>query len=73
MDLCSRKVISSAFSDKPNSELSTGVLRLAVNKWLPSDNVTFHSNQGVQYTCDAFQRSLKEYVYAQIWVVQLTD
>ena len=21
----------------------------------------FHSDQGVQYTCDAFQRSLKEY------------
>ena len=61
MDLCSRKVISWAFSDKPNSELTTRALRLAVNKRQPTDGVLFHSDQGVQYTCEAFQRSLIEH------------
>lgn len=44
MDLCSRKVISWAFSNKPNSELTTRALRLAVNKRQPNDNVIFHSD-----------------------------
>lgn len=44
MDLCSRKVISWAFSDKPNSELTTRALRLAVNKRQPTDGVLFHSD-----------------------------
>ena len=35
MDLYSRKVISWTFSDKPNSELTTRALRLAVNKRKP--------------------------------------
>jgi len=61
MDLCSRKVISWAFSDKPNSELTTRALRLAVNKRQPTDGVLFHSDQGVQYTCEAFQHSLKKH------------
>ncbi len=61
MDLCSRKVISWAFSDKPKSELTTRALRLAVNKRQPNDNVIFHSDQGVQYTSEAFQHSLKEH------------
>lgn len=53
MDLCSRKMISCAFSDKLNSELTTRALRLAVNKRQPTDGVLFHSDQGVQYTCEA--------------------
>lgn len=61
MDLCLRKVISWAFSDKPNSELTTRALRLAVNKRQPNDNVIFHSDQDVQYTSEKFQRSLKEH------------
>ncbi len=61
MDLCSRKVISWAFSDKPNSELTTRALRLAVNKRQPNDSVIFHSDQGVQYTSKTFQLSLKEH------------
>lgn len=32
IDLCSRRVISWAFSDKPNSKLTTRALRLAVKK-----------------------------------------
>ncbi|NQY88185.1 MAG: DDE-type integrase/transposase/recombinase [Colwellia sp.] len=61
MDLCSPLVISWAFSDKPNSELATRALRLAMDKRRPNDNVIFHSDLGMQYTYETFQRSLKEY------------
>jgi putative transposase len=61
MDLCSRKVISWTFSDKPNSELTTRALRLAVNKRQPNDNVIFYSDQGVQYRSGEFQCLLKEH------------
>ncbi|MDP2556293.1 IS3 family transposase [Photobacterium damselae subsp. piscicida] len=61
MDLCSRRVISWAFSDKPNSELTTRALRLAVQKRRACRNVVFHSNQGCQYTSAAYQSSLKEF------------
>ena len=60
MDLYSRKVISWAFSDKPNSELTTRALRLAVTKRQPNKEVVFHSDQGGQYTSDAFQRCMCE-------------
>lgn len=61
MDLYSRKVISWAFSDKPNSELTTRALRLAVNKRQPDKPVIFHSDQGGQYTSESFQRCMKEH------------
>lgn len=61
MDLYSRKIISWAFSDTPNSELTTHTLRLAVNKRQPKGEVVFHSDQGSQYTSDAFQRCMKEH------------
>ena len=61
MDLYSRKVISWAFSDKPNSELTTRALRLAVNKRNLSQSVVFHSDQGGQYTSDAYQQCMTEH------------
>lgn len=61
MDLCSRRVISWAFSDKPNSELTTRALRLAVQKRKVDAGLVFHSDQGCQYTSESFQRSLKAF------------
>ncbi|HBI6269188.1 TPA: DDE-type integrase/transposase/recombinase [Serratia marcescens] len=46
MDLCSRKIVSWAFSDKPDSTLTTRALRLAINKRRPTGPVVFHSDQG---------------------------
>ncbi|MFW8589264.1 transposase [Glaciecola sp. 2405UD65-10] len=48
MDLYSRKVISWAFSDKPNGELTTRALRPAINKRNPNQPVVFHTDQGAQ-------------------------
>lgn len=61
MDLYSRNVISWAFSDKSNSELTTRALRLAVNKRNPNQPVVFHTDQGAQYTSDAFQTCMAEH------------
>lgn len=61
MDLYSRKVVSWAFSDKPNSELTVRALRLAMDKRKPSNRVMFHSDQGAQYTSDHFQRCLRDH------------
>ncbi|MDO6710253.1 IS3 family transposase [Aliiglaciecola sp. 2_MG-2023] len=61
VDLCSRKIISWAFSDKPNTELTTRAIRLAVNKREPMTGVIFHSVQGAQYTSDSFQKCLSEF------------
>ena len=61
MDLYSRKVISWAFSDKPNSELTTRALRLAINKRNPNQPVVFHTDQGAQYTSEAFQSCMAEH------------
>ncbi|TOA43607.1 hypothetical protein CGK27_22770 [Vibrio parahaemolyticus] len=61
MDLCSRRIISWTFSDKPNSELTTRALRLAVQKRKGCDSVIFHSDQGCQYTSESYQGSLKEF------------
>lgn len=60
VDLCSRKIISWAFSHKPDSELTIRAIRLAVNKRRPKTKLVFHSDQGAQYTSDAFQSCLKE-------------
>lgn len=60
VDLCSRKIVSWAFSDKPNSELTVRAIRLAVNKRRPATGVIFHSDQGAQYTSKTFQRWLRE-------------
>ncbi|MBL5902939.1 hypothetical protein JBO47_06100 [Serratia fonticola] len=50
MDLCSRKIVSWAFSDKPDSTLTTRALRLAINKRRPTGPVVFHSDpEGAVY------------------------
>jgi len=61
MDLCKRKIIGSACSEQPNTELTIKALRLAYeSRGLPK-GVTFHSDQGCQYTSQRFRRQLALY------------
>jgi len=60
MDLFSRKIVSLAFSDKPDCALTILTLRLAVNKRWPMDSVVFHCDQGAQYTSAQFQSCQQE-------------
>lgn len=58
LDLYSRRVVSWAFSNQPNSELSVRAINLAVQLRQPQQPVLFHTDQGVQYSSDAFQQAL---------------
>lgn len=59
LDLYSRRVVGWAFSGQPNSELSTRALQLTVQHRRPEQPLLFHTDQGVQYSSDQFQRSLR--------------
>ena len=58
LDLYSRRVVSWAFSNQPNNELSVRAINLAVQLRQPQQSVLFHTNQGVQYSSDAFRQAL---------------
>jgi putative transposase len=59
LDLYSRRVVSWAFSSHPNSELSANALQRAVADRKPEEPPLFHTDQGVQYSSDQFQRLLR--------------
>jgi len=61
MDLCKRRVIGWACSKQPNTELTLKALRMAYeSRGLPK-GVTFHSDQGCQYTSHLFRDRLALY------------
>lgn len=60
MDLYSREVIGSAVSDIANASLSKEALNNAIkNKKPRTINLTFHSDQGCQYSAKEFRDNLK--------------
>ncbi len=61
LDLYSRRVVSWAFSHQPNSELSVRAINLAVQLRKPQQPILFHTDQGVQYSSDAFQQALAQH------------
>jgi len=61
LDLYSRRVVSWAFSSQPNSELSVRAINLAVQLRQPQQSVLFHTDQGVQYSSDAFRQALTQH------------
>ena len=65
IDLYGRNVIGWAFSDAPDTELTKKALTMAFENRGKPIGVTFHSDQGVQYTSLAFQQLL--------WRCQITQ
>jgi len=61
LDLYSRRVVSWAFSNQPNSKLSVRAINLAVQWRQPPQSVLFHMDQGVQYSSDAFRQALVQH------------
>ena len=61
LDLYSRRVVSWAFSNQPNSELSVRAINLAVQLRQPQQPVLLHTDQGVQYSSDAFRQALNKH------------
>lgn len=65
IDLYGRNVIGWAFSDSPDTELTKKALTMAFENRGKPTGVTFHSDQGVQYTSLAFQQILWRYQITQ--------
>lgn len=60
VDLYSRKVIAHKVSTRNSTQLITETLRMAYDARMPGENLIFHSDQGSQYTSQAFRQLLKK-------------
>jgi len=59
LDLFSRKVIGWALSEHIDAQLTLAALRMAVEEREPAEGCIHHSDQGVQYACQAYVEELK--------------
>jgi transposase InsO family protein len=60
IDLYSRIVVGWSISESLDSRLSTGALERAVARRAPHPGLVYHSDRGVQYTCDIHRRQLAD-------------
>ena len=58
-DLCSRKIVGYAFSDRIDAQLTLAALEMAYRRRKPSAGLIFHSDRGVQYAAIAFRERLE--------------
>jgi putative transposase len=61
MDLFSRRIVGWAMAEDAASELALAALRMAVRQRRPGPGLIHHSDRGVQYACDAYQRLLQRF------------
>lgn len=64
-DLCSKKVVGYAFSDRIDSNLTSAALELAVKRERPLSGLIFHSDRGVQYASNRYRKTLAKYGITQ--------
>ena len=57
-DLCTKKVVGYAFSNRIDTQLTLAALNMAVRRERPESGLIFHSDRGIQYAAEAFQRRL---------------
>jgi transposase InsO family protein len=58
LDLCSRRIVGWACSDRITRELALSALAMAVQQRRPSQGLLHHSDRGSQYTCGDYQAEL---------------
>jgi len=61
IDLCSRKIVGWATSDSLAAEVSCRALEMALTHRRPRGPLLHHSDRGVQYACDDYQRLLAKH------------
>ena len=64
-DLCLKKVVGYAFSDRIDTKLTLDALRMAVRRQRPEKGLIFHSDRGVQYASTAYRQALQDYGFRQ--------
>jgi putative transposase len=60
IDLCSRRIVGWAMADHLRAELSLDALEMALLQRQPAAGLLHHSDRGVQYACDSYQRLLSQ-------------
>jgi putative transposase len=60
IDLCSRKIVGWSMADHLRTDLVADALRMAVARRHPGAGLLHHSDRGVQYASDDYQRLLAE-------------
>lgn len=58
-DLCTKKIVGYAFSDRINTQLALDALDMAVRRERPGKGLIFHSDRGVQYASAAYRGHLE--------------
>jgi transposase InsO family protein len=61
LDLYSRRIVGWAMSDRMTSDLTISALNMALQQRQPATGLIHHSDQGSQYTDQAYQALLKDY------------
>jgi putative transposase len=61
LDLYTRRVVGWAMSDRMTSDLTMSALKMALQQRQPRAGLIHHSDQGSQYTDQAYQMLLKDY------------
>ena len=60
-DLCTRKIVGYAFSDRIDTQLTLAALDMAYRRRKPPKGLIFHSDRGVQYAARAYRERLEAY------------
>lgn len=60
-DLCTKKVVGYAFSDRLDASLATGALEMALRRERPAPGLIAHSDRGIQYASLAYRQLLDKH------------
>ena len=64
-DLCTKKVVGYAFSNRIDTALTVSALEMAVRRERPAAGLIFHSDRGVQYASQAYRDTLGQHSIRQ--------
>ena len=64
-DLCLKKVVGYAFSDRIDTALTIAALEMAVRRQKPMPSLIFHSDRGAQYASLAYRQALERHGIVQ--------
>ncbi len=64
-DLCDKKIVGYAFSNRIDTNLTVAALEMAVRCQNPGENLIFHSDRGVQYASKQYREALAKYNITQ--------
>lgn len=65
MDLYSRKIVGWSFADSLSHTALIEALEMALKRQNYAPGLVFHSDRGIQYTCDTFRRKLEDLKFIQ--------